>query len=127
MIELVVPGDSNELGPNKRLHWQAKRRLVQQWRERSQIIARNALHYGLAKAPESRVQISFIVRRGRRLDPDNAAASSSLKALVDGLRDAGLLADDTAKHCTRGAVDQEISKEYKQRPSVVVRLEPLDE
>lgn len=127
MIELEVAGDSNNLGPNKKHHWRSRNRLLQQWREKAHVIARNEMNRGLAKPPQSRVQISFTVRRGRRLDPDNAASSLALKGIVDGLRDAGLLADDTAKYCERGAVLQEISKEYKQRPSVVVRLEPLDQ
>jgi hypothetical protein len=125
MIELEIPGDANELSPNKRMHWRKEHKLKSEWRGRSHLITALAMREGSVNPPQRRVRVSFILRRGRRLDPDNAASTRALKSLVDGLRDAGLLKDDTEQYCERGSVRQEIGREYRLRPSVLVILEEI--
>ena len=73
------------------------------------------------------MRISFVIRRGRRLDADNAASSTALKAALDGIVEAGLLKDDSLLYCERGDVMQETGKQYRLRPEVVVILEPVGE
>lgn len=122
MIELSVAGDSNELSHNKRLHWRSVAKLRKEWKDRARAVAFHALSQGSIDRPVGRVEVSFIVRRGRRLDSDNACSSLALKAILDGLVEAGLLGGDTLLHCERGDVLQETEKAYKLHPEVVVRL-----
>ncbi len=124
MLELEIPGDSNQGSHNKRLHWRSVANIRKKWRQKAFLSA--SLVWGDAPPLAGRVRVSFIVRRGRRLDPDNAASSICLKAVLDGIVEAGLLEDDTLLHCERGDVTQETGKEYKLRPSLVVRLEPVE-
>jgi hypothetical protein len=126
MIEVEISGDANNLSPNKRLnHWAVSHRKAK-WRGHSKLVAESLITRADPR-PLGRVRISFVVRRARRLDPDNAASSQALKAIVDGFRDAGLLKDDTADYCERGSVTQEIGKQYKLCPSVIVRLEACEQ
>jgi hypothetical protein len=72
------------------------------------------------------VRVSFVLRRGRRLDPDNAASTQALKVILDSVVGAGLLKDDSLLYCTRGEVTQETGKQYKLHPNVIVRLEEIE-
>lgn len=106
LLRIVVPGDSNNLSHNKRLHWRVQHRLKQQWLEKMMWAARLA---GVEPF-RGRVRISFVIRRPRLLDPDNARSSSALKAGLDGLVAAGLIKDDSCAFIELGDVRQEKAK-----------------
>lgn len=120
-VRLVVPGDSNELGANKRLHWRAEHRLKQKWLENTYTLALVALRTGKAWPLGGKVRVSFIVRRPRLLDPDNAMSSRALKAVLDGIVAVGILQGDTSTHIEIGSVTQEKAKE----PEVEIILEEI--
>lgn len=122
-IELTISGDPNDLSPNKRHHWRTRADLVKRWRTKAQIKAVEAR----LEPARGRVRISFTIRRGRVLDPDNARSSASLKACVDGLRDAGVIPNDTLKHVLIGEVIQETGGIFRHRPELVVRIEQVED
>jgi Holliday junction resolvase RusA-like endonuclease len=115
---LVIPGDSNLLGANKRSHWRKEHKLKQQWKQNAFLIASLAWD---GEPLQGMVRISYIIRRPRLLDPDNAMSSKALKAAVDGIVEAGLLRGDTVKLVTIGYVRQEKAKE----PEVEIILEEI--
>lgn len=122
MIEVVIPGDAAELSPNRRLHWRTYANLKKKWRTSARLVGQNL--WGGKEPLDGLMQVSYIIRRARRLDPDNAASSGALKHILDGLVDAGLLVGDTAKHTIRGEVRQETGKQYKGKEEVVVIISP---
>jgi len=91
LVKLGLP--PNELWPNARPHRIAKARAVKAYRHEAKIEAKQAL--GRARPPRwaaATVEASFAFTTQRRRDPDNCLAA--LKAAFDGLRDAGVIADD---------------------------------
>lgn len=66
---------------------------------------------GKKKTPrfDSQVHITFHHVRKRKIDPDNL----SIKALLDGIRQSGLLTDDTAKEIKSITHTQEKGKKEK--------------
>ena len=121
-ICFVIPGDSNELGPNKRLHWQAERRIKEQWRSKVSVCF--LLCYGDSGLFFQRARITFTLRRGRLLDPDNAHSSRCLKVLVDVLK-AWLFPDDKQACVEYGPIRQETGKQWRLQPEVEVLVEEL--
>lgn len=85
-LGLVVP----PLTANQRMHWAEKARITKQLR----TIAK-AKTVGMPPV-EGRVAVTLVwqVTDRRRRDPDNIAPT--LKPLIDGLRDAGVLPEDHA-------------------------------
>jgi crossover junction endodeoxyribonuclease RusA len=87
--ELQLPF-TRQLSLNDRQHWAVKMKHVKEWRDAAHVLAR------AAKIPNCRrikVELHYVPRTNQRRDPDNLVAS--LKPLVDGLVDAGVVADDT--------------------------------
>ena|GEM_PF-3757105 len=120
-LEITIAGDSNELGPNASTRNPGKKmRLVKKWREKARLLYLNSG----AIAFHGRVQVSFIVRRGRRVDADNARSSLAMKACIDGFVDAGMVPDDTTDFVLCGQVKQEIAKEWRDFPELLVIVEP---
>lgn len=85
------------LNANQQMHWAVKAKKIKEIRSRSAWLAM------VARVPRlQRAVIVIIVHPGvrtRRFDPQNWAPSA--KAAIDGLVDAGVLPDDSAKHLTR--------------------------
>lgn len=119
-LRLVIAGDSNRCAWNQRLHWRARWGRDQAWKANAGMMWRAA---GSPWVGE-RVRISFVIRRGRRVDPQNAMQSSALKAIVDGLK-GGAFPDDDAKHLEMGEVRQEPGARYKLCPEVEVIVESM--
>lgn len=93
MITLTLPLPPRALSPNARGHWAAKSRAVKAYRHRAEMTARvNVPPSRRAKWRSAEVRWTWYLPDRRRRDPDNLAASC--KSLWDGLRDAGILADD---------------------------------
>lgn len=91
-LVIVVPQRADWLNSNDRLHRMVKANRTAAWRGAAAIAAR-----GIAPI-EGRVRIVATVRKahGRRYDAGNYYPTA--KACVDGLRDAGVLAEDDNAH-----------------------------
>lgn len=89
-ITIKIPVPPKELRPNSRAHYMQKARMTKVYRETVAIIAMTGPRPKLKEA-----EIKFTLRLGngcKQQDPDNVLGS--LKAAVDGLVDAGVLAGD---------------------------------
>lgn len=86
-------------------HWSAYRRHRKDWGwwVRAAVLQARC---GALLWPRSRIQVTRTSQR--RLDPDNAV--SSLKVLIDGLRDAEVIVNDTADHVEIAPVRQVIGR-----------------
>lgn len=79
---------------NGRRHWAAQARLVKEWRDAGTMAARSA---GLQGALFGRVEITTQARYRRNQLTDPANIAPCAKAVIDGLRDAKVFADDTGE------------------------------
>ena len=97
-VQLILPFPPPELSPNARLSWQAKRRVVADYRRTCGLLAlnvrrdleRQGMKFPL-RVPVT-ATVTFVLTSRARRDMDNLLASA--KALFDGVVDSGLLADD---------------------------------
>jgi crossover junction endodeoxyribonuclease RusA len=95
-VTLTFPQPAPRLSMNDRHHWRKRGQLTKAWREsafwaeRFQITHAPHRHDHL---PPSFVRVTFPVSDNRRRDADNPAPT--VKAIVDGLVDAGVWPDDT--------------------------------
>lgn len=102
-----------------------KARLVKEWKMRMFL----AWQEGGSPTYSEPVRISFVVRRGRKLDPDNALAG--LKPIIDGLTaratgTAGLVPDDTGDWISYAPVDFNTGDVWKGHLAhVVLIVEPM--
>lgn len=88
-LQVDVP-PSEWLTANGRYHWAERARRVKALRVRANVLARQARLSRMR--PPVRVIATVHTRTSGRFDPDNAAPTS--KAIIDGLTDAGIWADD---------------------------------
>lgn len=89
---------SDYVSSNMRLHWGEKARRTRSLRELARYKGRQIMR-GHARPYYARpvhVTATLHTRSNRRIDPANAYPT--VKALIDGLTDAGLWADDDARH-----------------------------
>lgn len=88
---MTFPVPAELISANKRYHWAVKARLTRKWR---------GIGYQLARSftPQTRahVKVEFDWPDKRRRDPANY--HPTLKALVDGMVDAGFLPDDNDRY-----------------------------
>ena len=113
MADLVLqfPLPPSDLSPNRsrNVHWSRKSKTVADYREFVCILARNgALHVGWVAPEKATVSLLWCLKDGRGKgyqprDADNAVGAA--KTLLDCLRDAGVLVDDTWAHMRLGGVD----------------------
>lgn len=94
MWTLHIPGQV--INANDRDHWAAKARKVKALRHAAHIMARAEKIPALTHAT---VALTYIPPRAGRRDVDNLVPS--LKALCDGLVDAGIVPDDTPDYMTK--------------------------
>jgi crossover junction endodeoxyribonuclease RusA len=87
---LDLPYERPPLNANQRLHWAKKAALTKQVRAASFYAAKSA---GVLRCDKVRVTLTWFVRTTTRRDADNVVPT--LKALCDGLVDAGIVSDDT--------------------------------
>lgn len=93
-IIITLPLPPKELSPNARVHWRVKSKATGGYRERA-MYAGWDLFPRSSSAPlhnTATVQVQWFTKTAHRPDGDNALAS--LKALFDGLTDAGIFSDD---------------------------------
>jgi Holliday junction resolvase RusA-like endonuclease len=79
--------------PNSRDHWAVKARHARAWRFNTSVLARDAK---IPRCDRIRVALELWPRDNRRRDPDNLLLV--LKHCLDGLRDAGVVDDDTGEY-----------------------------
>jgi crossover junction endodeoxyribonuclease RusA len=93
-------------GPNQlnRLHWGSKGKIVRQWRSDAYLAAVSARNEARASEfpwPTTRITYEFHVPSRSRRDRDNLVAAC--KPILDGIRDAHLIPDDSADHVILGS------------------------
>ncbi len=97
-ITLELPHPGNACNPNTRSHWAVKAKAVKAMREAAASIAAYELRKLNSRPPmwqRAEVQATFYRpgKRARQMDSDNCI--SSLKGCLDGLQDAGIVANDS--------------------------------
>jgi crossover junction endodeoxyribonuclease RusA len=93
MTTITVPAASQRLSLNDRRHYRAAAKLTAEWRRNAHTAANIAR---LEPHGPSLVQVVFPVRTNARRDPSNLMPT--VKAIVDGLTDAGTWPDDDSRH-----------------------------
>jgi Holliday junction resolvase RusA-like endonuclease len=95
-ITLTIPAPAKWLNSNDRMHWRPKAKLTKAWRQAAHVYARQAkLPKGLARV---RIDVQVHKTTPNRYDAMNLYPT--LKAVVDGLVDYGLVMDDNNDHVT---------------------------
>jgi crossover junction endodeoxyribonuclease RusA len=87
---LDLPWTSPPLSLNGRLHWSAKQRLTREVRTTTALLCRQAKIPPLARV---RIELHYRPRDRRRRDTVNLTLT--VKAIEDGVVDAGVIPDDT--------------------------------
>lgn len=113
-ITILFPAPAKLLSANDRDHWRKRAELVRYWRQRTHLAARH-----LGPQPPSVVHLTLPVRDRRRRDPMNYYPT--LKAVVDGLVDAGCWPDDTPDYVR--TVEPVLDPDAD---VVMIRLEPME-
>lgn len=99
VYDLDLPWTSPPLSLNHRRHWRAHARKAAELRETAHVLAKkHRLHIG---GPYSHVEVTlhYVPRDRRTRDSENPIPT--LKALADGLVDAGVVVDDDPTHMTK--------------------------
>lgn len=94
MIEWTFPPPGKPMTANERVHWRAWSARVKTWRNTAAMTVPRK--YRRANLGYSQVIVTIPVVGNRRRDPHNWYPT--VKAVVDGLVDAGVFADDDEKH-----------------------------
>jgi Holliday junction resolvase RusA-like endonuclease len=116
VIELNIPEATPSLNVFNGRHWSHYRKHRKHWSTLVMVAKSQAGIHGRPAYPRSRVNVE---RYGARiLDCDNY--HGGLKALIDGLKDNGLIADDSHQHVELKAT-QHRSGERK----TIVRIEAI--
>lgn len=92
MLTIRLPYTTPPLTLNQRLHWAAKHRETARIRHDVGALARAALERRHTPMTRAHVDLWWTPKDARRRDTDNPAPT--LKACIDGLRDAGVFLDD---------------------------------
>lgn len=92
---LHVPEVAELLSANHRRHWRAEAPLKAVWRHTGATLARQAR---LAPYGAQRVRVVATIHRPTRRRYDAANLHPTLKCLIDGITDAGVLTDDDNAH-----------------------------
>jgi crossover junction endodeoxyribonuclease RusA len=81
------------LSLNDRAPWPVRQKQVRAWRDAAHRLARA---HRIPPCERVRIQLCYVPRDDRRRDPLNLVAS--LKAVEDGIVDAGVIPDDNSAH-----------------------------
>jgi hypothetical protein len=120
-VTITFPEPAERLMSNDKLHWAVRARRVRVWRQMARVAAHQPRtdRVPLPLSP-CYVRVTFPVKVNRRRDSDGAAPT--VKAIVDGLVDAGCWPDDTPEW-----VETLGSRFAKGATEVVVELIPRGE
>lgn len=97
VIVLELPWQSPPLSMNDRMHHLAKGRLVREVRKTAADLAQRT---GIGSMVRPSLQLVWLVTTRHKRDTDNVVPT--LKALADGIVDAGVAADDTPEFMHKG-------------------------
>lgn len=89
-----LPYQRPPLSLNDRMHWAAKARLTKEIRS----YVREFCTYRVPTLERAHITLHWVPRDRRRRDTDNPFPT--LKAAIDGVKDAGIVPDDDARHVT---------------------------
>lgn len=93
-LTLTIPTPADWINLNQRHHWAKKAKLTKAWRNAAHLHARSVgLPQGLGKV---RVVATIHKATNRQYDAHNLIPT--VKAVIDGLVDYGLIPDDTNTH-----------------------------
>lgn len=98
-LTLPITGKPSDvlLTANMRCHWRVRSSRTKMWRQLAHLSARNAIQRGVfPRLQWAQVDVWFALPSGRRRDVGNLYPT--VKAVMDGLVDAGLLPDDDDTH-----------------------------
>ena len=122
-IVFTVP-DNEWLSSNDRLHWAVKSRKTAELRERAQYQSLNALRAGTLKPAFGRVLVTAGIQyRTGRADPANAYPT--IKALIDGMTDAGIWEDDSAKYLVGPDMRRVAGRPPKGTHTIAIMIEEI--
>lgn len=113
-IPRVPPSPNYLLGK----HWRHRHRNSQVWRQEVWVALHQAGYSQRTPYPKARVSIDR--RAHRELDPDNLVGC--MKPVIDALRYADVLVDDTSDHIEL-VVTQTLDR--KLNPRTLIEIEPL--
>lgn len=122
-ISISIP-DNEWLTANGRLHWSEKARRTKVLRTVRGWMAARSQGFILKPMEAASVVATIHYPANRRQDPANA--SPTVKALIDGCVDAGLLPDDDAEHLTRVSFERGEPTGRKGWYAVTLRFEEVE-
>ncbi|WP_058889021.1 hypothetical protein [Nesterenkonia jeotgali] len=94
-LELWIPKVDEWINLNNRWHWSKERRVAREWRSAGKLLCLDA------KLPRlQRARIDIYVHKSNRTSYDAHNLMATMKPVIDGLVDAGLLPDDNNNHLT---------------------------
>jgi Holliday junction resolvase RusA-like endonuclease len=121
VLLLGIPPSPNAL---RRMHWATRAAIAREWRHSAWAAALEARNHYCPSVGfpwlRANVKIVIVTKTATRRDPDNAVAS--VKPLIDGLVDAGIIADDSFTVIA----DLSIATERGLTAGVRIEVEQLD-
>lgn len=126
-VDLAFPAPTRPLSINAVSNWQAKRRLLKPWKDMAWALAHNALVTAAwPREPHPiTVQVVLPFRRANRRDAHNYTGTV-VKAVVDGLTQAGLVPDDTPEWVTVLDPEFSIQADKSQPLTATIRIRPRE-
>lgn len=93
-VTIVIPGRPPNPNRTRRYHWRVRHRSDREWRTAARVHALHVLgREWSGPMTRARLEVIHVVPTKARRDPDNLAAG--IKASLDGMVDAGVIADDS--------------------------------
>lgn len=118
-LKLTVEGGRKWLSLNDRDHYRARAAKVKAWRTYAEQTARAA---GIPTLGRATITGHIYKNRAGRYDPHNLFAT--LKACIDGIVDAGVLADDDHTHLRAALEHGGINRQEPPHLIITIREEP---
>lgn len=105
---------------NHRLHWIVRSRWNVAWKEAIWVEVMRNRHAFKGLIPFDKAEVKIILKTCRLLDVDNSYTCA--KPLLDGLRYAGVLVDDSPDHLDLHVSQEKVSKVINQGVSINIKL-----
>lgn len=115
-LSFHAPTDPLSINAANRLHWAAKRRLTNPWRDAAVVLTQRAIQHdwrGWEPEPVT-IQLTLPFRTATHRDPHNYVGTT-VKAFVDGMVTGGLIPDDGPEWATIKEPVLEVQRD-KSRP-----------
>ena len=122
-ILFTIP-DNEWLTANDRMKWQPKARRTAMLRDRAKYQSLNALRAGTLKPAFGRVRVTAGIQyRAGRADPANAYPT--IKALIDGMTDAGVFVDDSSQYVVGPDMRRVAGRPPKGTHTIAIMIEEI--